>query len=108
MQNLWIYLEAVFVGGDIAKDLPQVLYIFCSFITWKYNNCNPSLCKVNFFLQLQEAKRFQDIDKAWLQVMKRAQTYPNVVECCVGDPTLGKLLPDLQKQLELCQKSLAG
>ncbi|XP_037131069.1 dynein heavy chain 8, axonemal-like [Syngnathus acus] len=78
VQNLWIYLEAVFVGGDIAKDLPQ------------------------------EAERFQQIDSTWIGVMDRARNVPNVVECCVGDPMLGEILPDLQKQLDFCQKSLTG
>ena len=78
VQNYWMYMEAVFNSGDIAKQLPQ------------------------------ENKRFQRIHKDYMKVMSKAFETPNVVQCCCGNELLKNLLPHLDEQLELVQKSLTG
>ena len=75
VQMLWTSLEAVFTGGDIAKQMPG------------------------------ESRKFQGIDKSWLRLMEKAVETKKVIPCCQND-ILKQFLPDLYKNLELCQKSL--
>jgi len=78
VQSMWIYMEAVFSSGDIAKQLPQ------------------------------EAKRFASIDKVYMKIMAKSFETPNVINCCYGNELMKTSLPWCTEQLELCQKSLTG
>ena len=78
VQNMWMYMEAVFSGGDIVKQLPL------------------------------EAKRFNNIDKTFMKAVASAVDEPNVISVCYTSETLQHTLPHLNEQLELCQKSLTA
>ncbi|PSC73956.1 flagellar outer dynein arm heavy chain gamma [Micractinium conductrix] len=78
VQSMWQYMEAVFSGGDIVKQLPQ------------------------------EAKRFQNIDKNFMKVIQHASDTLNVVDTCVSTELLRSMLPHLLEQLEITQKSLSA
>lgn len=55
VQSLWTNLEAVFMGGDIAKAMPV------------------------------EAKKFQAIDKNWIKIMEKANESKKVISCCLNE-----------------------
>ncbi|KAK9841874.1 hypothetical protein WJX81_008571 [Elliptochloris bilobata] len=78
VQALWMYMEAVFSGGDIVKQLPA------------------------------EAKRFQNIDKNFMKIVVGAVETRNVVAVCCNNELLRTMLPTLLEQLEMCQKSLTA
>ena len=79
VQSMWTYMEVVFTGGDIMKQLPE------------------------------ETKRFQAIDRSYIgMVVQARETGGRVLETCAGSDALRTLLPHLLEQLELCQKSLSA
>ncbi|GAW80117.1 dynein heavy chain [Plasmodium gonderi] len=52
-----------------------------------------------------ESKRFHQIDKDWINIINIANESSIVIECCQSS-MLKELLPNMQKGLESCQKSL--
>lgn len=76
VQTLWMSLESVFTGGDIAKQMPL------------------------------EAKKFAKIDKNWIKLISKASTVVYVVPCCSNEvlrntlPMLYGELEKCQKSLE--------
>lgn len=78
VQNMWTYMEAVFSGGDIVKQLPV------------------------------EAKRFAGIDRSFVKVVAAARDARSVVAACVASDLLPSTLPGLLESLELCSKSLTA
>ncbi|CAN0142261.1 unnamed protein product, partial [Pylaiella littoralis] len=76
VQLLWTSLESVFMGGDIAKQMPI------------------------------EAKKFVKIDKDWAKTMNKAEETKKVTACCASEalcttlPVLFVELEKCQKSLE--------
>ena len=76
VQLLWSSLESVFLGGDIAKQLPR------------------------------EAKQFVKIDKEFIKIQKKAADLVNIVGCCGDEllrttlPVMIEALEKCQKALD--------
>ena len=78
VQMLWMSLEAVFTGGDIARNLPQ------------------------------DTRVFMKVDKEWTtRMMSKAKDVENVVESCQNE-YIKNMLPTMHSDLEKCQKALDG
>ncbi|XP_045466201.1 dynein axonemal heavy chain 10 [Harmonia axyridis] len=75
VQRKWLYLEGIFVGGDIRVQLPD------------------------------EAKKFDDIDKAFKKIMADSAKKPLVCDCCLVAGRLSEFQM-LSLGLDKCQKSL--
>ncbi|KAF7265371.1 hypothetical protein GWI33_021219 [Rhynchophorus ferrugineus] len=75
VQRKWLYLEGIFVGGDIRSQLPD------------------------------EAKKFDDIDKAFRKILFETSKKPIVLEVCTVPGRLEEF-QNLGYGLDRCQKSL--
>ncbi|XP_047348543.1 dynein axonemal heavy chain 10 isoform X3 [Vespa velutina] len=75
LQRKWLYLEGIFVGGDIRLQLPD------------------------------EARKFDDIDKAYRKIMTDTARKLNVHDCCTVQGRKDEFM-SMIAGLDRCQKSL--
>lgn len=80
VQDLWVNLESAFSHATTIKEMPS------------------------------EAKRFSRIDKTWTRSQKQSYDMKSVIQCCLGssvqENTKRALLKDIQKEFEICFRSL--
>ena len=76
VQILWTSLERVFTEGDISMILTN------------------------------ESKKFKKIDKAWVKTIMEKAAEQKLVKLCCQNEIIKSILPNLQEELEQCQKQL--
>jgi dynein heavy chain len=78
VQTMWVSLQSVFVGSDIARRMPV------------------------------EAKNFAKADRDFIRLMNKANDDGYLALICCGNPYFINSLPVLFAELERCQKYLDG
>ena len=80
VQDQWICIESVLSNPANVKEMPA------------------------------EAKRFSRVDRSWIRSQKQSFEMKSVIQCCLGssvqENTKRLLLKDIQRELEICFKSL--
>ena len=55
-----------------------------------------------------ESKRFVRIDKTWLKTQRQSSEIRNVLQWCLSEPPKKGILKEMQKELEICNKSISS
>ncbi|CAF0936921.1 unnamed protein product [Rotaria sordida] len=77
VQDMWLGAENIFNNPSAGKDISL------------------------------ESKRFVRVDKTWLKTQRQSSEIRNVLQCCLSKPPKKGILKEMQKELEICNKSIS-